>query len=627
MPNRLANSSSPYLRQHAENPVDWFEWGEEAHAAARSLDCPILLSVGYSACHWCHVMAHESFEDDEVAAFANDHFVCVKVDREERPDVDDTYMTAVQLSSGRGGWPMTVFLTPELKPFFAGTYFPKNDRGQFPGFLTVLRHLAHSWSNDRANVDQAAESLAGAVADALDRPTPPGELTEELLHQAVEALAETFDPEHGGFGGAPKFPPHSALKFLQAYEQAYSAHRAGDLARRTLKGMVDGGLFDRIGGGMHRYSTDGAWRLPHFEKMLYDNVLALTYLPPGPEVEGVFACLAADFRREDGLFGSARDADSEGEEGRFYLWKVSEVREALDQDAERFLSAYDFSEEGNYLDEATGERTGLNLVFGDRTDNCEDLFPKLNARRRATREHPGFDEKAITAWNALAALGFHNQGHTEEACDLLKKLGDQNLKRVIGGEQKGFLEDFAAVALARLTCGLEANHILDELENRFAAPTGGFFATEDGHEKLLGRTKPVFDNPVPSGNSLAIRALIKGGRYDRAKAHLEALAGWMAVAPTACEGLLLAYLELLQATNFAEDFSITAIRTGRMVTVSFSLRHDESVQQVTLNGVEQPDEGPYLSETLSPEITVRFVRCRDFLCGLPETRHVTVTGA
>lgn len=522
---------------------------------------------------------------------------------------------------------MTVLMTPDRRPFFAGTYFPKDDRGQHPGFLSILRQIGHAWSYDRESVNRVAEEFSEALTKAIARPAPSFELTEEVLHRAVEELADDFDAHFGGFGGAPKFPPHSAIQFLLAYEHAFEGRRAGDMARETMNAMVRGGIFDQIGGGMHRYATDERWRLPHFEKMLYDNALALGYLRPEPEAaEGIKRSLKRDFLREDGLLGSAMDADSEGEEGRFYLWKKDEIEEALGYEAERFSTQYGVTEEGNYLDEATHERNGLNLIFPQGSDACRDLFPKLESYRELHRARPGFDEKAVTGWNALAAMSLACTGETDWAVAILDRLGTQEPKRVAGGDVAGFLEDYAALALARLALGMDANALLDRMVELFAAEGGGFYSTSDHHESLFGRAMPVFDAPIPSANSLAIRALIAARRLEEAERHLRAVAGWMNVAPTATEGLHLAYLEFLQAGATVKTVEIEAVQQADRVKVTIRLPEGEELRQGSLrvNAEAITASEEFFVPSTSPMLTVVFARCNAQMCLPEETHEVTV---
>lgn len=567
MPNRLADSRSPYLRQHQDNPVDWYPWGEEAFARAKAEDKPIFLSIGYSACHWCHVMAHESFEDPAIAALLNEHCINVKVDREERPDVDETYMTAVQLSSGRGGWPMTVFLTPDKKPFFAGTYFPKDDRGDYPGFRTIVSQVVRGWAEARLEFEHTAHEFSSALADYLGQDAPLARPGPDLIDDAIDALWADFDEVHGGFGGAPKFPPHSALEFILHYALKNKGER-GDWARKmaqtTLDNMRWGGIHDHVGGGYHRYSTDGEWRLPHFEKMLYDNALLLAVMPdPADIAEWLFR----EMRDEDGLFMSALDADSEGEEGKFYVWTY---REVVDLVGESFADGFDIRLAGNFHDEATGQMTGANVLYADgETPPFTDELLKLR-NVRETRIRPGLDDKVITGWNGLAIAGLARASkHHPEYLDAAKLaatkiLEHDPLPRIVGAEDEAFLEDYAAMAyachcLAQLDPEWRAvaDRLTLETVARFADPNGGYHATGDRHEVLFGRTMPVFDTPIPSGNALALRALL---RTDPQHPHLiksfARLAGWMRKAPQACDALILAYTEFLEVTGPAPQVRI-----------------------------------------------------------------------
>ncbi|HEY0866297.1 MAG TPA: DUF255 domain-containing protein [Fimbriimonas sp.] len=601
MPNRLANEASPYLLQHKDNPVDWYPWGPEAFERARSEDRPIFLSVGYSSCHWCHVMEHESFMDEKIARLLNDHFVSVKVDREERPDVDEAYMTAVQLSSGRGGWPMSVFLTPDRKPFFAGTYFPKDDRGQASGFGTILNQIALLWRTKREEVLRSGESFASALKETLGQ-RPPGTfdtLSQKLIDDAVRAQAGSFDQQHGGFGQAPKFPPHSAVEFLLNYAVSPGAEQqlreaALAMACSTLEAMALGGIHDHVGGGFHRYSTDERWLLPHFEKMLYDNALLLRNyaLAAGLVVEidprlsslfldtvqGIVGWALREMVSSEGLFFSALDADSEGEEGRFYVWQADEIRRVL-ADPEPLLAAYRVEDQGNFRDEATGALTGANVLH--LAEDAQGGFQEqLEALRfaREQRVRPGVDYKALVGWNGLMIGALAEAGAVEPAIRAARSIlgferAHGRLPHLVTNSTpsgEGFLDDYAYLAdgLSRLSSFLgfleesgdrnhpepsdfwreEAKRLAGEMVRLFwDEQNGGFFATSDRHEVLFGRTKPVFDSPTPSGNAVAALVLQALGDTDRAERTIEAVLGWMQRAPQATEALHLAAMPLAAA--------------------------------------------------------------------------------
>ncbi|MDQ1535379.1 MAG: uncharacterized protein QOF28_3140, partial [Actinomycetota bacterium] len=414
--NRLGRESSPYLRQHADNPVDWYPWGDEAAEAARERDRPIFLSVGYSACHWCHVMAHESFEDDEVASLMNHLFVNVKVDREERPDVDSVYMQAVQALTGSGGWPMSVWLAPDGRPFYAGTYFPPTDRHGMPSFTKVLEAVADAWDNRRDEVLGAAAQISEALARHIVGEPGAGAASADLLDAAVAGLQTTFDPRFGGFGRAPKFPPAMTLSFLCGRAATAPALQTLEMITVTLDAMPAGGLYDQIGGGFARYSTDEFWLVPHFEKMLYDNATLLRAYTKGwlltgePRyariVDETITYLLRDLRRTGGGFASAEDADSEGEEGRFYVWSLDEIEEVCGADAAEVVRYYGVTASGNFEG-----RNILHVV--DRTEEPSPALLRARAALLAHRSHrvrPGLDDKVLLAWNALAARALAEAG-------------------------------------------------------------------------------------------------------------------------------------------------------------------------------------------------------------------------
>jgi uncharacterized protein len=550
--NRLGKESSPYLRQHADNPVDWYPWGDEATAAARDLDRPIFLSVGYSACHWCHVMAHESFENPDVATLMNRLFVNVKVDREERPDVDAVYMQAVQALTGSGGWPMSVWLTPDGRPFYAGTYFPPTDRHGMPSFTRVLEAAADAWVTRRTEVLDAAGQISDALARSIaPEPTATGtdaSVSPELLGTAVEGLRNTFDPRFGGFGRAPKFPPAMTLAFLCGRAVVGPSLSTLEMITVTLDAMAAGGLYDQLGGGFARYSTDGYWLVPHFEKMLYDNASLLRAYTQGwlvtrePRyqrvVEETVAYLLRDLRRPGGGFASAEDADSEGEEGRFSIWSLAEIVEVCGDDAAEVVRYYGITEGGNFEG-----RNILHVV--DRTEEPPAAVQRGRDalfERRTQRVRPALDDKVLLAWNALAARALAEAGAAFDRADWIAAARESvafllaNLRRddgrllrswqettaVVAGQGRArhlaYADDYAAllgavVTLAELDDAAwlgEATWIASELLRLFHDDiAGGFFTTGVDAPALIVRPKDYEDNATPSENSLAAGALLR----------------------------------------------------------------------------------------------------------------------
>jgi uncharacterized protein YyaL (SSP411 family) len=551
MANRLASQSSPYLRQHAGNPVDWYPWGEEAMRTARETDRPILLSVGYSACHWCHVMAHECFEDAGIAALMNELFVNIKVDREERPDVDAVYMEAVQAMTGQGGWPMTVFLTPAGAPYFGGTYFPPVARGGMPGFPTVLRAAHDAYRQGREDVERIGGEIRRALAPP---PLPAGEdPSPDVVTRAVARLVEQSDTRHGGFGGAPKFPHPAALELLLRRGFAGPDPAAAAVVRTTLDRMLRGGLFDQLGGGFHRYSVDARWAVPHFEKMLYDNAqLAVVYLHAhqltgDPEyrraVELTLDYLAREMRLPGGGFASSQDADSEGVEGRYFVWTPAQVHQVLGdgEDARLACRVFGVSAEGNFakgssvlsLALAPAELAGeLGIDRDDAAQRVEDLRRRLLASR-SQRVAPGRDAKVVTAWNGLALRAFAEAGSALARLDyvevaqncagflLAEVVVEGRLRRSWMAGAAGvnaFLEDVAFLGdglLAVYEATGEASHyeraagLAEEIETRFRDPDGGYFDTAADAAPLLVRPRGLEDNPLPAGRSMAAQLFLR----------------------------------------------------------------------------------------------------------------------
>ena len=583
--NRLMREKSPYLLQHAHNPVDWYAWGEEAFAKAKREDKPIFLSIGYSTCHWCHVMEKESFEDEEVARILNEVFVCIKVDREERPDIDAVYMTACQAMTGSGGWPLTIFMTPEKKPFFAGTYIPKLSGWGRVGLMTLTEAIREVWKSRRAEVLESAEKITGAL-----RETKAGEGTggveEGASRLAYERLAESFDANHGGFGGAPKFPRPHGLMFLLRWWKRSGQEKALRMVERTLEMMRCGGICDQVGFGFHRYSTDEQWLVPHFEKMLYDQALMTLAYVEAYEATGkgeyerdareVIEYVLRDMRSPEGGFRSGEDADSEGEEGKFYVWTAQEIREALGEEAGRFGSLFGVKENGNWTEEARGGETGTNILHLDRPmegrarEWVESARKKL-LRAREKRVRPGKDDKILTDWNGLmiAALARAGRAFDESAyvkaaeraagfiMERMRREDGRLLHSYRDGESAvmGCVEDYAFVIWGLIELyeadfdvrHLERATVLaeDMVKHFWDVKEGGFFQTADDAEELLLRRKEAYDAAVPSGNSVAAMDLARLARMtgrmgleEKAEQTVKASAAMVNGMPTECTQLL-----------------------------------------------------------------------------------------
>jgi uncharacterized protein len=541
--NRLAGETSPYLLQHADNPVDWYPWGEEALALARGEGRPILLSIGYSACHWCHVMAHESFEDPETAALMNRLFVNVKVDREERPDLDAVYMNAVVGMTGHGGWPMTVFLTPAGEPFHGGTYYPPAPRHGMPAFRQVLLAVDKAWREQRGEVERVGANVGEALRRASQIVPSSDPLTEDILADAVPRLRAVHDSTWGGFGGAPKFPPGPAVGFLLRRYARTGEGEALEIARTTLDGMALGGMHDLVGGGFHRYSVDAVWLVPHFEKMLYDNALLATAYLEAAAVTGeeryarvasdTLDFLLRDMRLPEGGFASALDADTEGEEGTTYVWTPAQLADALGaEDARVAAEHYGVTEGGNF----EGGTTVLRAQGPPPADL--DRIRAALLERRTRRPQPGRDDKAIAAWNGLALAALAQGGWRLGRPDLLDAA--RECARFLLGPMTGpdgrllrtyragsaripaYLDDHAAVCHGLLELALAtgepewlppARRLADEALRRFAdAEHGGFYQSAADAERLVARHKELDDNPTPSGNSLLCHCLVRLAR-------------------------------------------------------------------------------------------------------------------
>lgn len=652
--NRLKDATSPYLLQHADNPVDWFAWGDEAFAEARRRDVPLLISVGYSACHWCHVMAHESFEDGGTAALMNERFVNVKVDREERPDVDAVYMAATQAMTGQGGWPMTVFATPQGHPFYTGTYFP---RAQFQRLLTGV---SNAWNGDREAVLEQGSKIVEALNEQAGLPSGPLP-AQDTLARAVHTLNGSFDPVRGGFGGAPKFPPSMALEFLLRYGAASRAEEPGadaatamTMAARTLEAMARGGIYDQLGGGFARYSVDADWVVPHFEKMLYDNALLLRVYTHWWRATGsalarrvaleTASFLLAELRTPEGGFASALDADSEGVEGRFYAWTPEELHEVLG--AEDGAWAVD-------LFEVTGtfeHGASVLQLLSDPED--PERFARVRAALLAARAHrvrPGRDDKVVAAWNGLAIAALAETGALFDRPDLVEAAGaaatlleelhmdgDRLLRTSRDGRagtNAGVLEDYADLAEGLLTLyGVtgqvrwfhRAGALLESVLDRFADGSGGFFDTADDSERLFQRPRDPTDNATPSGQFAAAGALLSYAALTGSARHREAaeaalgtvtvladkharFAGWgLAVAQAAVSGPIEAAI-----VGPAGDPATSALHRTALLSSAPGL--------VVALGEPGSAEVPLLSgRGLVDGVPAAYV-CRGFACRMPVT--------
>jgi uncharacterized protein YyaL (SSP411 family) len=573
--NRLIDETSPYLQQHAYNPVDWYPWCDEAIARSRELERPIFLSIGYSACHWCHVMEHESFENDAIAAIMNEHFVCVKVDREERPDLDQIYMNAVQLLTGQGGWPMSVFLTPDLKPFFGGTYWPPTARWGRPGFREVLLAVNDAWTNRRERVETQSQEITEAVVRVSGVRAEPTLLSEELLRGAAKDLLAAVDRTNGGFGGAPKFPHPMALRVLLRLWKRFGSDDALTAVTQTLDKMAAGGIYDHLGGGFARYSTDARWLVPHFEKMLYDNALLVpAYLEAfqatgntgyARVVRETLDYVLREMTQPEGGFYSTQDADSEGEEGKFFVWSDAEVRGLLGDDADVFCKYYDVTPAGNWESRNILNRPRSHAQMAEQLQlsgqALEDTLLRCRAllfETRSKRIAPGRDEKVLASWNGMmiaamaqAARIFNEPGYAEAASGaarfiLLTMRGEDG--RLLHSFKDGrarfnaYLDDYVClidglVELFQTTGSIEwltsAVELAERVFEQFADPdAGGFFYTSADHEQLITRSRDGMDNATPSGNGMAAYALLRLGRLtsradieDQAVRTLEALSG------------------------------------------------------------------------------------------------------
>ena len=673
MPNHLANSLSPYLRQHADNPVDWYPWGSEAHAKARREDKPIFVSIGYSACHWCHVMAHESFEDPATAEFLNTHFVSIKVDREERPDLDSLYMSAVVALTGQGGWPMSVFLTPDLKPFYGGTYFPPEPCHGLPAFQELLRALVTAWKEHREEILQESARLTEQLFDRSGQPQAQGAFDAAGLSEVVRSLVQSYDWQAGGWGRAPKFPQPMLIEFL------LRRHLAGDEqalkpALHVLHAMSRGGMYDVVGAGFARYSTDASWHVPHFEKMLYDNAqltgayLHAWQLTGEPSfrrvVEQSLGFIARELTSPEGGFYSSLDADSEGQEGKFYTWDLDEIRAGLGEQAGFFETAYGITAAGNWEGRTVLQRqvdeAGLAAHFGMTPEQVVEKLAYCHARLlavRAKRVRPATDDKVLTAWNGLMLASFTEAGAAfgdEGLLGMAARNADFLLTALCPGGslrhawrdgQAGrevFLEDYAALILGLLALYQadfnprwfqQADRLAAQMLERFSDPQGGFFDTPSDAETVLTRPMDVQDNATPSGNALAAQALLKLAAFTGNEEYRARAEGSLRLVVSQAVQYPGAFGAWLSAADFAlgtvrQVAVIGELADQRTRALIAKVRESYRPNRIVAASAYPPTSGsPALLEDrpmLAGKPTAYV--CEGFVCNLPVTRPEELAG-
>lgn len=654
--NRLIHEKSPYLLQHAHNPVDWYPWGAEAFARAASEDKPIFLSIGYSTCHWCHVMERESFEDEEVARLLNKYFICIKVDREERPDIDSIYMSVCQSLTGQGGWPLTVFLTPDKHPFFAGTYFPKDDSRGMMGLMSLLQTVHYAWQNKRDTLLESAREIL--AFHKTEKGTSDGEINKDVIYDAFAHLKYNFDSSYGGFGRAPKFPTPHNLLFLLRYWFSNEEPYALEIVEKTLTSMKNGGIYDHIGYGFSRYSTDKKWLVPHFEKMLYDNaLLALTYAEAfsatgkaeySETASEIMEYVLRDMTSDEGGFYSAEDADSEGEEGKFYVWSVDEVREVLGESAEEYCKLYNITDTGNFEGMNIPNLIETGTLPNQKKGFIEGCRQKLFEHRKK-RIHPYKDDKILTSWNGLmmAAMAYCgrvlNQPKYVTAAQkcaefIFKKLirhDGRLLARYRDGEAafNAYLEDYAFLVWGLLEL-YEATYDATFLENALKLNadmlklfgdqnTPGLFLYGLDSEELITRPKESYDGAIPSGNSAAVMNLVRIARLtgkheleDKAKEILDYFSDQIEAAPTGHSYMLCAYLYLI--SDRASEVVIVGSQNTEMLKTYNNLYSPFSVSIANITP-ELVNLVPFISDYKEQDGKTAAYICRNFACSAPVT--------
>lgn len=651
-PNRLIDEKSPYLLQHANNPVDWYPWCDEAFNRAVDEDKPVFLSIGYSTCHWCHVMEHESFMDEDVAKLMNEAFINIKVDREERPDIDGVYMAVSQMMTGGGGWPLTIIMTPEKKPFYAATYVPRESRFGIVGMLDLVPRIKDYWVNQRDRLEDIGSSIANGLSPGA---SGDEELSVEVFDTGFMLLDDRYDEEYGGFGGAPKFPTPQNHLLLLRYHQRTGNEKALQMVEKTLTEMSMGGIYDHIGYGFHRYSTDRRWLLPHFEKMLYDQaMLTMAYteayqVTENPRyrriAEEVIIYVLRDLAAVDGGFYSAEDADSEGEEGKFYVWTSEELRELLTEEQyEAVKTHYNVFEEGNYFEEASRKKTGKNILHMKTVDESDVLREARDIlfEAREKRVRPLLDDKILTDWNGLmiaalskAGRAFNVKEYIEEAVRATEFIigrmwdGETLLHRYRedAAEIPGFLNDYAFMTwgLIELYQATHEPRYLDyasklnsTMRMRFSDPQGGFYFTADNAEKLLTRRKEVYDGTIPSGNSVAFYNLIRLSRLT-GETELEKDAKQLSrFFSSRILGAPHAYSMFLSGLDFAFGPSSEVVLTGDNLDPIIRGLSDEYLPSTVTHiwTSELAEKIPYLKNINQTEKNKIYV-CKGFVCNLP----------
>ncbi len=669
--NRLIHETSPYLLQHAHNPVDWYPWGEDALELSKREQKPILLSIGYSACHWCHVMERESFENEDIASIMNDLFVNIKVDREERPDLDEIYMSAVQVMTRHGGWPMTVFLTPDLKPFYGGTYYPPEDRYGRPGFPKVMQAVSEAFNEKNEQVLEQADQITTQLNQMSNLVDPhEHELTEELMDKAFQHYRSTFDSQYGGFGNAPKFPPSMGLPFLLRYWHHSGNEYALEMVELTLQKMARGGLYDQLGGGFHRYSTDERWLVPHFEKMLYDNAqLVVAYFEAYQATQNTFYLdiatetldyvLREMYDSENGGFYSTQDADSEGVEGKFFVWEPNDVEDIIgEENVEIFCEYYDITPQGNFEGEnILHVQTPIDIFarkIGMDLEQLEALLADCRQKlfdEREKRIKPGLDDKILTSWNGIMirgmAMGYQLTGKPEylTACEksaefVLTTLSQENgllLRTYRAGKShlNAYLEDYSYFIAGLITLYeasfepkwlTEAERLANIMIDQFGDPSNeGFFFTGKSHETLIVQSKSAYDGATPSGASMAIHSLLRLAKHldkpefhDKAVETLKLYFHQMDVMPSG-SGQLLCELAFLLSTP--KEIAIIGEKEGTQTKAMLDALHNIYLPNrvIALSDSKDGNTLPLLVNRSQIDNTTTAYVCEDYVCQTPTT--------